>query len=48
MNAKYRPPAITKDQYAFLKIGAMAIRFQVEKDEERRSLAKEATNFGEV
>ncbi len=26
MNAKYRPPAIASDQYAFLKIGARAIR----------------------
>ena len=28
MNAKYRPPAIASDQYAFLNIGAMAIGFQ--------------------
>lgn len=26
MNAKYRAPAIASDQYALLKIGAMAIR----------------------
>lgn len=32
MNAKYRPPAIASDQYAFLKIGAMAIRSQVGDD----------------
>ena len=29
MKAKYRAPAITRDQYALLKIGAMAIRLWV-------------------
>ena len=38
MNAKYRPPAIASDQYAFLKIGAMAIRTKARCEEHFQTL----------